>query len=190
MAALLSHAALMNDRELLAAYRETSDQAIFRTLVERHQDRVFRLIASVLGPGYAAEAEEVTQEVFLTVHQKLGTWREEAQFSTWLYRVAWNRAADHRRRQRLRRFFGGDHLLATLIDKSDPHAELAAEERRREVLKALDSLPDLYRTLVHLYYWMDCSLEEIAELTGVPPGTAKSYLARARKKLGVELGHE
>jgi RNA polymerase sigma-70 factor, ECF subfamily len=180
----------MNDRELITAYRETADDDLFRMLVERHQDRVFRLVASVLGPGYAAEAEEVAQDVFLTVHQKLATWREEAQFSTWLYRVAWNRAADHRRRARFRATFAGERVLATMPSASDPHAEFAAGERRRELLKALERLPDLYRTLLHLRYWMDCSLPEIAEVTGVPAGTVKSYLARARQKLGMDLGYE
>jgi RNA polymerase sigma factor (sigma-70 family) len=177
----------MDDRELIAAYRETSDTGLFRVLVERHQDRVFRLVASILGPGFSAEAEEVAQDVFLTVHRKLASWREESQFSTWLYRIAWNRAVDHRRQARFRVVFTGERALAMLPAKSDPHAELAAEELRKELLKALESLPDLYRTLVHLHYWMGSSMTEIADLTGVPEGTVKSYLARARKLLKLEL---
>jgi RNA polymerase sigma-70 factor (ECF subfamily) len=179
----------MEDAEIIDAFRKTGDHDLFRALVERHQERVFRLVASVLGPAYASEAEEVTQEVFLLVFRKLSTYRAEARFSTWLYRVAWNRAADYRRRARFQRPVLGESALASLAGPSDPHRELEVGLRRREVLAALENLPELYRTLIHLHYWLDCSLTEIEELTGVPPGTSKSYLARARRMMEMELTH-
>jgi RNA polymerase sigma-70 factor, ECF subfamily len=179
----------MDDADILADWRETGDPDLFRTLVERHQDRVFRLVASVLGPGYAAEAEEVTQDVFLQVFRKLSGYRQEARFSTWLYRVAWNRAVDHRRRARFQRPALPESALAKVAGPSDPRRDLELEARRLELLAALETLPELYRTLVHLHYWLDCSLGEIEDLTGVPPGTSKSYLARARRLLGKELTH-
>ena len=180
----------MQDAEIIAAYRKTADPELFRQLVERHQERVFRLVVSILGPAYAGEAEEVTQEVFLQVYRKLGTYREEARFSTWLYRVAWNRAADYRRRLRFRRPALPEKALAHIADGSNPQAELETAARRTELLAALEKLPELYRTLVHLYYWLELSLTEIQDLTGVPEGTAKSYLARARKMMGKDLRDE
>lgn len=180
----------MEDGEIIAVYRKTADPELFRLLVERYQDKVFRLIVSILGPAYAAEAEEVAQDVFLQVYRKLGSYREEARFSTWLYRVAWNRAADYRRRASFRNPALPEKALAHLTDGSDPLRELETAARRVELLAALEKLPELYRMLVHLYYWLDLSLKEIEELTAVPEGTAKSYLARARKMMGKELRDE
>ena len=180
----------MDDGEIIALYRKTGEPELFRKLVERHQERVFRLVASILGPACGAEAEEVTQDVFLQVYRKLASYREEARFSTWLYRVAWNRAADHRRHARFRHPALPESVLDRIADGSDPHAELEAAARRRELLAALERLPELYRTMVHLHYWMGMPLAEIAEVTGVVEGSVKSYLARARKIMGKDLRDE
>ncbi len=179
----------MEDAQILRAFRTAGDPDLFRLLVERHQARVLRVVAAVLGPGYSSEAEEVTQDVFLQVYRKLSGFREEARFSTWLYRIAWNRAADHRRRARFRRPALPESALEKLAGPSNPHRDLEDAARRRELLAALETLPELYRTLLHLHYWLDCSLAEIEELTGVAPGTSKSYLARARKMMEKELTH-
>ena len=179
----------MDDAQILGAFRDTGDPDLFRLLVERHQAHVFRVVVAILGPAYAAEAEEVTQDVFLQVYRKLSGFREQSRFSTWLYRIAWNRAADHRRRARFRHPALPATALEKLAGPSDPHRDLEAAGRRSELLMALETLPELYRTLVHLHYWLDCSLNEIEELTGVPPGTSKSYLARARKMMEKELTH-
>jgi RNA polymerase sigma-70 factor (ECF subfamily) len=180
----------MEDAEVIAVYRKTADPELFRMLVERHQERVFRLVVSILGPAYAGEAEEVTQDVFLQVFRKLASYREEARFSTWLYRVAWNRAVDHRRSARFRHPSLPEKMLANVADPADPQAELETVARRKELLAALEKLPDLYRTLVHLHYWLDLSLAEIEELTAVRVGSIKSYLARARKMMGKDLRDE
>lgn len=179
-----------DDRELIARYRQTRDPDVFRALVERYQDRVFRLIVSILGPAHAADAEELAQDVFLQVHRKFDSYREEAQFSSWLYRIAWNRATDHRRRVRFRRPALSEAALATVASDASPLSDLESAMRRQEILDALETLPELYRTLVHLYYWLGCSLTEIYDLTGVPEGTAKSYLARARARLKQVLSKE
>ena len=179
-----------DDRELIARYRQTRDPDSFRALVERYQDRVFRLIVSILGPAHAADAEELAQDVFLQVHRKFDTYREEAQFSSWLYRIAWNRATDHRRRARYQRPALPEEALATVPSGANPLADVESSLQRQELLDALETLPELYRTLIHLYYWMGCSLTEIREMTAVPEGTAKSYLARARARLKTVLSKE
>jgi RNA polymerase sigma-70 factor (ECF subfamily) len=179
-----------DDRELIARYRQTRDPDSFRSLVERHQDRVFRLIVSILGPAHAADAEELAQDVFLQVHRKFDSYREDAQFSSWLYRIAWNRATDHRRRVRYQRPALSEEAFTHVASDENPLADLESSLQRQELLDALETLPGLYRTLIHLYYWMGCSLTEIRELTDVPAGTAKSYLARARARLKVALSKE
>lgn len=173
----------LEDEVVVAAYLRTRDPELIRLLVERHQRRVFRLVAALLGPFADLEAQEVTQEVFLRMHEKLGSFRGEARFSSWLHRLAYNRTIEHRRRARLSR----PHVPLDAIEEragaAGPH-ELAAErERRARVARLLEGLPDLYRGVVYLHYWLEASVEEIAELLSVPAGTVKSYLSRARQRL-------
>ncbi len=92
----------MEDLELVYRCCRDDDRDAFKSLVEKYQDRVLRLVASILGPHADLDAEEVTQDVFLRIYRKLDQFRGESQFSSWLYRVAYNAALDHRRTARLR----------------------------------------------------------------------------------------
>jgi RNA polymerase sigma-70 factor (ECF subfamily) len=172
-----------DDEAIVAAYVRTRDPDLFRLLVERHQERVFRLVASILGPFADLDAEEMTQEVFVRVHEKLDCFRGEARFSTWLYRIAYNRTIERRRRARLR----AEHVpCGDLEGSASPTGPLEAaleRERERQVARLVEGLPDVYRSVVRLHYWMDQSIDEIAETLGVPAGTVKSYLSRARQRL-------
>jgi RNA polymerase sigma-70 factor (ECF subfamily) len=173
----------VDDAEVVAAYLETRDPDLFRVLVERHQGRVLRLVASILGPFADMDAQEVTQEVFLRMHERLASFRGEARFSSWLYRLAYNRTLEYRRRARLRLPHVPADALAERHAGAGPFEAAADQERRLRVEALLDGLPDVYRSVVHLHYWLDASVEEIAETMVVPVGTVKSYLSRARARL-------
>jgi RNA polymerase sigma-70 factor (ECF subfamily) len=172
-----------SDEAIVSGYLETRDPDLFRVLVERHQERVLRLVASILGPFADRDAEEVTQEVFVRVHERLASFRGESRFSTWLHRLAFNRAIELRRRARLR----FEHVpwgdLQAAPTRDGPHEAVLESERERAVARLVEELPDVYRSVVHLHYWMDESVEEIAGTLDVPAGTVKSYLARARARL-------
>ena len=173
----------MEDASAVAEYLRTRDAELFRMLVERHQAKVFRLVAGLLGPHADTDTEEVTQEVFLRAHERLASFRGEARFSSWLYRLAYNYTLQHRRRARLRLPHGGAEELEARRAADGPHEAAAEQERRGQVERLLEELPDLYRTVVYLHYWLDASVVEIAELVAAPPGTVKSYLSRARARL-------
>lgn len=174
----------MDDESVVAEYLRTHDPDLFRALVERHQARVFRLVAALLGPFAGTDAQEVTQEVFLRVHDRLASFRGEARFASWLYRLAYNRTLEHRRRARLRLpHVPIDALQERASAERDPHESAAERERQRRVEWLLEGLPDLYRSIVYLHYWLDATVEEIAQLLVVPAGTVKSYLSRARQRL-------
>ncbi len=173
----------MEDEPAVAEYLRDRDPEIFRVLVERHQARVFRLVAGLLGPFADRDAQEVTQEVFLRAHQRLSSFRAEARFSSWLYRLAYNYTLQHRRRARLRLPHVPVAELEARASASGPHEAAAERERRAQVARLLEQLPELYRTVVYLHYWLDAGVEEIAELIGAPAGTVKSYLSRARVRL-------
>ncbi len=176
----------MNDALLVQAFQRSGDEAHFRALVERHRGAVFRLILSILGVGHHGAAEELTQDVFLKVYRTLGQFRGEARFSTWLYRIAYNQALNHRSRARFRAPHDGEEVLVTTPSdrpQDDPFSA-AAEGRTASVVKeCLAQLPDLYRSVLHLHYWMGMSVPEISETLAAPEGTVKSYMHRARSKL-------
>jgi RNA polymerase sigma-70 factor (ECF subfamily) len=173
----------VDDEPAVAEYLRVRDPEVFRMLVERHQSRVFRLVAGLLGPFADRDAQEVTQEVFLRAHQRLASFRGEARFSSWLYRLAYNYTLQHRRRARLRLPHVSVDALDTLVSKDGPHEAAAERERREAVERLLEGLPEVYRTVVYLHYWLDATVEEMAELLSVPSGTVKSYLSRARARL-------
>jgi RNA polymerase sigma factor (sigma-70 family) len=174
----------MNDEDLVARYLAQRDPADFQEVVERNAANVLRLVSSVLGPFRDTDAEETVQEIFIRVHERLSQFRGEAQFRTWLYRLAYRVAINHARGARFRMPHQGLEVLRSIVAPGDdPQLRALATERAEVVARCLDTLPDLYRTVIHLFYWQDASVAEIAEYLGAPANTVKSYLARARERL-------
>ena len=171
----------MNDEAAAFAYVRTRDPQLFRLLVERHHERILHLVASVLGPHADREAEEVCQDVFLRACARLDTFRGDSKFGTWLYRLAYNCALEHRRHARIL----VPHVSLETLESvaADGDVDLLQEQRRRYMAALLEELPDLYRAVINLRYWLDHSVEEIATMLDIPTGTAKSYLFRAREQL-------
>jgi len=178
------------DADLVAAW-QAGDLGAFETLVRRHEGRIFRMLMRMLGTR--EEAEDATQETFLSIHRHGHRFRREARFSTFLYRVAANAALNRRRslgRARARerelavRQAAGDDLPST---PRDPEGAATGAEAQRQVQQALLALaPDL-RAAVVLYDIEGQSYREIAEVLGVPEGTVKSRIHRGRQALREEL---
>jgi RNA polymerase sigma-70 factor (ECF subfamily) len=172
------------DADLVSAFVERGDDAAFTELVARHKQAVFRLAVSILGAGLEAEAEEITQEVFLRAFQRLKDFRGDSAVGSWLYRITWNLAVDLKQRARYRR----PHLDVDSLSVADTSGRTPERlERERIVMECVDELPDLYRSVIHLHYWMGCGIEEIAAYLTAPSSTVKSYLYRARRRLEQRL---
>lgn len=168
----------------LVARAAAGNEAAFTALVERHRDRVFRLAVSILGQAFVGEAEEVTQEVFLRVHSALKSYRGEAQFGTWLYRVTFHQTINLKSRVR----FTAPHVGAEVLAErptADPDALAQLEKARRDAVvgECVARLPAAYQSALRLHYWMGESVAEIAILLGVAENTVKSYLFRGRQLL-------
>ncbi len=176
----------VRDAELVRRYLETGDLGLFDELVGRYRDRMMRLVLSVLGPELSNDAEDVVQEAFLGAHDRLASFRGQSRFGSWIYRVAYNRALDHRRaatrRDRWDRDRAADPAVTRTVDDG-AGGRLLADERGRAVRAALDRVPQPYQTVLRSYYWLEMPVAEIAELLGVAPGTVKSYLHRGRARL-------
>ncbi len=189
------------ERSLLRRLRDRDERA-FRELIEGHRDRVYNITFRML--GNRAEAEDVAQEVFITVFKTIETFREEAKLSTWLYRVTVNHcknrikylARRHERdRYELDETANGHNGVA--IGAPGPRApDRALEGAQMEMLlqDAIGQLDEEHRAVVILRDVEDLSIEEICEITGLPDGTVKSRLHRARlalrKRLQRHVGDE
>ncbi len=176
------------DADLLPRCR-VGDEVAWRELVTRHTRRVFGLAYRFT--GRVDEAEDLTQEVFVKVYQTLGRYREsDGPFGGWLMAVARNHAIDHYRRrkqERLRRADDPAALEAMPAREEHPIAGLERAERARLVHSGLQSLPLDLRLPLVLCDLQGLPYEAIASELGIPLGTVKSRINRARLELAKRL---
>lgn len=171
---------------LLARCAQGDNQA-FAQLVDSVQTYVYNLAYRLLRDE--DEAHDLAQDALIRTWRMLPTFRGEARFTTWLYRVVVNLGLN--RLARLRRRQETPLEEPVPADRSglgaDPHEILAAAERRRRVWQAVDALPDKYRVAITLYYQQECTYQEIADILQMPINTVKTHLARARRLLAGQL---
>ena len=185
------------DRLFIARLRARDERA-FQELVVRYGDRVFGLVLRFV--GNRAEAEDLAQEVFVTVWKSIDTFRAESTLSTWLYRIAANHAKNRikylaRRASDGAGLDGAPEAAMADVGKASLHAHvrgpddlLEAAERGSAIERAIASLDEDQRLVVILRDVEELSYEEICEVTGLPEGTVKSRLHRARLLLKQWLG--
>jgi RNA polymerase sigma-70 factor (ECF subfamily) len=163
----------------------------FEELVRRYQRPIAAYVYRMVGDYEAAL--DLTQEVFIKVYNSLRRYRSEFKFSTWIYRIAHNSAVDHLRRQGgreqalAREFDGEQYDLPIESRRLSPEQESERAERRDEIERVVRELPTAYRELVVLRHSHDLSYDEIAEVTGLPLGTVKNRLFRAREVMRREF---
>jgi RNA polymerase sigma factor (sigma-70 family) len=164
------------------------DEAAFGELVAAHQEIAFRVGYLVLGDG--AEAEDATQEAFVKAYRAMERFREGAPFRPWLLRIVANTARNRRRAAGRRLGLQLRAQAATHAGASAPSAEASvlAAERRRSLLAAVNALSADDRLVIGARYFLDLPEADIAALAGVPAGTVKSRLSRARARLARRLG--
>ena len=161
----------------------------FETLVARYQTRLFRYICRYTKE--AEDARDLTQDVFVKVYGALDSFDPRYRFSTWLFRIAGNAAIDHLRRRRTRILplelpadeEGETRSMEPREPGPDPFEELTRQRLRSVIDSAIEKLPDDYRELISLRHYGELPYEEIAELKGMPLGTVKNKLFRARQAL-------
>ena len=181
-----------SDEELVARARN-KDFAAFEELLDRYEDKVFRLAYRFV--RNETEAKEILQDTFLSIWRKLDTFKGDSLFSSWLYRVAANTALMRLRSQRRHPEVSTEDLPAGFLDERRdlpavgenwsrrPDEQLQSDELRRHIQAAVDALPELYRTVFLIRDVEGLSTEETAEVLGVSIPTVKTRLHRARLAL-------
>lgn len=172
---------------------QAGDEDAFRQLVEIHLPQVWKVVWRIL--RHDQDTEDVVQEVFLAAHHALGEFRREARLSTWLHRIAINKALSLRDRaaDRLRRAShsiddpvsedGAGLVLPDHSPAASPLRHLEAQELRRRLAHCLGLLPAAWRALLVLRETEGRAYEDLAGLFGLELGTVRSRLARARQAL-------
>lgn len=171
---------LPEDRELVARMRDGDGEAL-RLVIERYQQRVFHIVYGIIRDGH--EVEDVAQEVFLKVFQRISAFDERSRFYTWLYRVAANAAKDHLKKRRRRPAVPLEEDAGIAALDRGPADGAAAAENRRIVRAAIGELPARYREVLTLRELEGLSYNEIADVLQLSMGTVESRLHRARERL-------
>jgi RNA polymerase sigma-70 factor (ECF subfamily) len=186
------------DTELVIACQQSSPSGLegpFRDLYERFKDRVYNVCYRITGSP--TDALDASQETFGIVFRRLGEFRFQSRFSSWVYRIAVNSSIDMKRRARTRRIASLEAVQETgpegsRFDIRDdriemPIASASRKELEAEVQRALDRLSPKLRAIIVLRYIQSLSYEEIAETLKISLGTVKSRLSRAHEALDREL---
>lgn len=177
-----------DDAELVVA-SQGGDQDAFAQLVQRHQRRVFNLVFRML--QQYEEANEVTQETFLAAWQGLPSFRGDARFSTWLYRIAYNcclkQLEQQKRDKALQAAIQEEHILDHASKDERTSKALEIRDFQNIVREHLSMLPAKYRIVLVLRHLQEMTYEEMAEILTMPIGTIKTHLFRARNLLKERL---
>lgn len=173
------------DREIIDAMRAGNSRR-FSTLVDRHKDRAMTLAVRLVGERN--EAEELVQDSFLRAFRSLDTFRGDAKFSTWFYRILYNVCMTRVRRRRVLPAPGprGDASLEG-VEQADAEPgileRLETDEVREILLEEILRLPEAFRVALTLFYVQELKYEEMTLVLQIPLGTVKTNLSRGRALL-------
>jgi RNA polymerase sigma-70 factor (ECF subfamily) len=168
---------MVDDRVLVSRVLDGDMQA-FRALIKKHERLVTHMVGRIV--KQEEDREELCQDVFVRVYEKLGDFNFQSQLSTWIATIAYRHAINHLRKKKI--------LLSELAEGEDVAAdsvsdEIAGHDMEVHLMKLIETLPVQYKTVLTLYHLEQKNYAEIGEITGMPEGTVKNYLFRARQIL-------
>src|SRR5215210_7664096 len=180
----------------LAIRASRGEVGAFRHLVREHSGLVYRVALRILGAG---DAQDASQEAWIRAWRNIEDFRGDSAFSTWLYRITVNTCLSARRKEsrRKEREYSGDalpFLPEPTGGDADPEAAALSGQQRKELLAALEHVRAEHRAALVLRHMEGLSYAEIAEVLGVPDGTAKGWVSRGRAAMLLALskanGHD
>jgi RNA polymerase sigma-70 factor (ECF subfamily) len=188
----------LEDRELIEMAREGRESA-YREVLARYERPVFSLVYRMVRDR--ALAEDLSQETFVRAFNAIGSYNPKYKFSSWIFKIANNLTIDHLRKKKLDTVsIDGSPHASTAEDQAStrlvvedtaerPDAYVESMELGSQLEEAIGTLREEYRTVVLLRHVEGYAYDEIAEIMGIPLGTVKTYLHRARAELKNALEH-
>lgn len=180
------------DEQKLLERLQQHDERAFNEVVEAYEQRVFRLVYGVI--GRREEAEDLVQDVFVQVFKAVPSFRGDSKLSTWIYRIAINLCSNRRKYLKRRYTHAQDELEPALElgqeasgltsgESARPDQVLQGRQLEEIVRSCIQTMDDEFREALILRDLEGLSYDEIAEITGLAPGTVKSRIHRARTML-------
>lgn len=173
----------MTDDRTLVDRVLRGEESAFRALIRQHE----RLVAHMIGRLVKGneDREEICQDVFLKVYEKLPEFGFQSKLSTWIATIAYRHAINHIRKQRMQfqEIPEDGGWLEQFVERETPAEILAAKDEEERVLIFVDQLPPQYKAVLTLYHLDGMNYTEIGEVMNMPEGTVKNYLFRARMLL-------
>ncbi|HTS22607.1 MAG TPA: sigma-70 family RNA polymerase sigma factor [Casimicrobiaceae bacterium] len=179
--------AAVSDAQLIARVLVQDDRHAFGELVRRHQSAVRASLRRLTGGNHAL-ADDLAQETFLLAYRNLRSFRQEAKFSTWLYRIAYNAfLADARKMKEVPLPDDASTDEAVQLEDADAMPVARGAALKVDLERAMEVLSDAERAAIVQCYHNDLSHEEAAYVLGCPVGTVKTHILRAKQKLKARL---
>jgi RNA polymerase sigma-70 factor, ECF subfamily len=183
---------LINETELVERLKQ-GDEIAFKTIVEQWQDMVFNTILGIV--QNETEAEDLAQDVFIKVFEKISTFKGDSKFSTWLYRIATTTALDHLRSKKRKKRFGflqsltgsGGDEKEEVPDFHHPGISLDNKERSAVLFRAIDSLPENQKSAYTLHKLEGLSYRDVSEVLNTTVSAVESLMSRANQNLRKHL---
>ncbi|MBX2899449.1 MAG: sigma-70 family RNA polymerase sigma factor [Cyclobacteriaceae bacterium] len=178
----MSNPEMIDDKALVAQVLQGDRQA-FRMLIKQHEKLVSHMIGRLVNTP--EDREELCQDVFLKVFNKLNEFTFQSKLSTWIATIAYRHGINHLRKQKLNvsDLPEDEATIERFITIDDASERLAEKEIEEIVLRLIEKLPPHYKGILTLYHVQEMTYPEIVEITGLPEGTVKNYLFRARQLL-------
>lgn len=170
----------MDEPELIAQSLNENHHA-YGELVDRYKKAIYHHSFAIVRDEDAAE--DVAQDTFITAYYRLQSYNPQYRLSTWLFKIATNKAIDWLKKSR-REIRADDDMIASLVS---PYSRPDEDAERRELHDAVGKLAPRYRAVISLYYWQGHSYQEIAEVLAAPTGSVKVWMKRAKEELRKEL---
>jgi len=173
---------MIDDRALVSRIMSGDKQA-FRLLIKQHERLVAHMVSRLVDRN--EDREELCQDVFLKVYEKISEFSFQSKLSTWIATIAYRMGINHLRKKKieLSDIPEEESFTSHFVSDSDPQESMENNEIETMTLKLIDQLPPHYKTILTLYHIDQMNYAEIGEVTGMPEGTVKNYLFRARNLL-------
>lgn len=182
---------MTSETELIEQLKK-GDEAAFRSIVEQWQDMVYNTILGIV--QNETEAEDLAQDVFIKVFEKISSFKGDSKFSTWLYRIATTTALDHLRSKKRKKRFGflqsisGDGGESVQVpDFHHPGVNLDNKERAAVLFKAIEALPENQKAAYTLHKLEGLSYRDVSEVLNTTVSAVESLMSRANQNLRKEL---
>lgn len=173
----------MTEDHVLVSKLRDGDRMAFLTLIQRHQRLVAHMVGRLIRNN--EDREEICQDVFLRVMDKISEFSFQSKLSTWIGTIAYRHAINHLRKQKAEwsSIHGDEELEQKLAASVDTEEDVSDQDLEEKILQMVDLLPEQYKVALTLFHLDGMNYTEIGEITGMPEGTVKNYLFRGRKLL-------